>query len=79
LHDLSRFKGIQREYNHSTVTHYFKSYIRLAGLSENYFFLTLRHIFGTRLVDQVGFYKTALFMGHKNIKTTQKYTHLKLF
>ncbi|MDD5231031.1 MAG: tyrosine-type recombinase/integrase [Candidatus Marinimicrobia bacterium] len=79
LHDLSRFKGMQWEYNRSTVTHYFKRYLRVAGLSEKYCFETLRHTFGTRLVDQVGIYKTALFMGHRNIKTTQKYTHLKLF
>jgi len=79
LHDLSRFKGRQWQYHRSTVAHYFKRYIRQAGLSEDYCFETLRHTFGTRLADLVGIYKTALYMGHKNIKTTQKYLHLKLF
>ena len=61
----------------SYVTHKFKDYIRLAGLSECVHFRSLRHTFATWLVQEgVSIYEVQKLLGHSNISVTQIYSHL---
>jgi site-specific recombinase XerD len=59
------------------VSKRFKDYVRLAGLSDNLHFHSLRHTCASWLVDAgVSLYVVQNILGHSNISTTQIYSHL---
>ncbi len=61
----------------SYLSHSFKDYARLAGLSERVHFHSLRHTFASWLVqDGVSLYEVQKLLGHSNIAVTQVYSHL---
>lgn len=54
-----------------------KRYIRKAGLKDSYTTHTLRHTFASHLVLKgIPIYTVSKLMGHSNVKTTERYTHL---
>jgi site-specific recombinase XerD len=61
----------------SRLSQGFKQYVRLAGLGEKLHFHSLRHTFGTWLVEQgVPIYEIQKLMGHSTIVVTEMYSHL---
>jgi integrase/recombinase XerD len=53
----------------------FKNYSRKAGLPEHYVFHSLRHGFGTRMIESgVPLNQLSLLMGHSSISVTNIYT-----
>lgn len=58
-----------------TLQRKFKKYAKLAGLPEHYVFHSLRHGFGTRMVESgVPINQVSLLMGHSSISVTNIYT-----
>ena len=58
-----------------TLQRKFKAYAKKAGLPEHYVFHSLRHGFGTRMVEQgVPINQVQLAMGHSSIAVTNVYT-----
>ncbi len=69
------FKG--RKIADSWVSHRFKFYVRLAGLSEGLHFHSLRHTFASWLVqDGVSLFEVQKLLGHSSSDMTQIYSHL---
>ena len=59
------------------VSHQFKSFVRKAGLRNDLHFHSLRHTFGTWLVQKgESIYAVQKLLGHSSITTTQVYSHL---
>jgi len=59
------------------LTHKFKNYVCLAGLTRKLHFHSLRHTFATWLVqDGVSIYEVQKLLGHSSIEMTQVYSHL---
>jgi integrase/recombinase XerD len=59
------------------VSQQFKQYVRKAGLREKLHFHSLRHTFGTWMVDAgVNIYEVKQLMGHSTIAVTEMYAHL---
>ena len=51
--------------------------VRIAGLSNEYHFHTLRHSFASSLVQKgVSIFYISKLLGHADIKTTMIYSHL---
>jgi len=58
-----------------TLQRKFKKYAKLAGLPEHYVFHSLRHGFGTRMIESgVPLNQLSLLMGHSSISVTNVYT-----
>jgi len=58
-----------------TLQRKFKKYSKLAGLPEHYVFHSLRHGFGTRMIESgVPINQLSLLMGHSSISVTNVYT-----
>jgi len=58
-----------------TLQRKFKKYAKLAGLPEHYVFHSLRHGFGTRMVESgVPLNQVQIAMGHSSISVTNVYT-----
>jgi integrase len=58
-----------------TLERNFKKYAKLAGLPEYYVFHSLRHGFGTRMVESgVPLNQVQLLMGHSSLTVTNVYT-----
>jgi len=58
-----------------TLQRKFKHYSKRAGLSEHYVFHSLRHGFGTRMVESgVPLNQVQLLMGHSSLTVTNVYT-----
>ena len=58
-----------------TLQRKFKKYAKLAGLPEHYVFHSLRHGFGTRMVESgVPLNQIQLLMGHSSLTVTNVYT-----
>lgn len=58
-----------------TLQRQFKKYAKLAGLPEHYVFHSLRHGFGTRMIESgVPLNQLSLLMGHSSISVTNVYT-----
>ena len=58
-----------------TLQRKFKKYSKLAGLPEHYVFHSLRHGFGTRMIESgVPLNQLSLLMGHSSISVTNVYT-----
>jgi integrase len=72
------FTWDDRKITQSYHTHYFKQYVIKAGLNRKYCFHTLRHTFASRLVQKgVSIYVVSKLLGHRDIKTTMIYSHLR--
>jgi integrase len=55
----------------------FKRYVRKAGLNEKLHFHSLRHSFGSWLVqNNASLYQVQKLLGHSNIRVTEMYSHL---
>jgi site-specific recombinase XerD len=60
------------------VSKAFKRHVRLAGLSEEYSFHTLRHTFASWLVKSgTDLYRVRDLLGHQSVEVTERYAHLK--
>lgn len=60
------------------IIHKFKSYVLKAGINPKLHFHSLRHSFGSWLVQKgCSLYQVSALLGHKNIATTQIYSHLR--
>ena len=71
------FSRSGKELLRSFVEHRFKKAVRLAGLSDDLKFHSLRHSFGTWMANAgVSMFVLKELMGHSDIKTTQIYAHL---
>ncbi len=71
------FPSCGRRYSDSWVSHRFKRYARMAGLSAGIHFHSLRHTFATWLVQKgTSIYTVQKLMGHSSIAVTQVYAHL---
>jgi len=58
-----------------TLQRKFKKYSKLAGLPEHYVFHSLRHGFGTRMIESgVPINQLSLLLGHSSISVTNVYT-----
>lgn len=65
-------------YDGGHVSRRFKECVRQAGLNEKIHFHTLRHSFGSSLVQKgVSLYVIQKLLGHSSITTTQIYSHLR--
>jgi integrase len=72
------FHRNRRRLNPDTVSRKFKSAIRRAGLNDKFHFHSLRHTFATWLVESnVSLYQVQRLLGHRNVSTTQVYSHIK--
>ncbi len=61
----------------TTISHYFKRYVRSAGLNDKLHFHSLRHSFASALViSGVSLYAVQKLLGHSTSKTTEIYSHL---
>ena len=68
-------KVIQIKKSIRTLQRKFKKYAKLAGLPEHYVFHSLRHGFGTRMVESgVPLNQIQLLMGHSSLTVTNVYT-----
>jgi integrase len=55
----------------------FKRYVRRAGLNDKFHFHSLRHSFGSWLVQSnASLYQVQKLLGHSNIRVTEMYSHL---
>ena len=65
------------KFNEDFVSKQFKKALRAAKLNDDIHFHTLRHSFASNLVQRgVNLYVIKELLGHKDIKTTQVYSHL---
>ncbi len=71
------FRNERIKLNEDFVSKQFKKSVRLAGLSDDIHFHTLRHSFASNLVQKgVSLYIVKELLGHSSIITTQIYSHL---
>jgi integrase len=71
------YNGTERRYSRDRVSKYFKRICRKCGIDESINFHCLRHTFISNLVSKnVNLFKIKELAGHKNIITTQGYTHI---
>jgi integrase len=72
-------KHYQNKWYPSTISHRFKSAVRLAGLSDDIKFHSLRHSFGSMLAQAgVSLQVIKELMGHADYSTTLRYAHLQM-
>jgi len=75
--DVVFYRIVGIKLNEDFVSKQFKKSIRLAGLSDEIHFHTLRHSFASNLVQKgVSLYVVKELLGHSSITTTQIYSHL---
>lgn len=75
IDSLHVFSFDKKLLSNQCLSHYCKKRLRRLGY-EKYTVYGLRHAFGTRLAEAgVNAFDIAYLMGHKNIKTTQRYIH----
>ena len=69
------FKEIPMKVGERSLQRRFKKYAKKAGLPEHYVFHSLRHGFGTRMIESgVPLNQLSLLMGHSSISVTDVYT-----
>ncbi len=69
------FREIPMKVGERTLQRRFKKYAKKAGLPEHYVFHSLRHGFGTRMIESgVPLNQLSLLMGHSSISVTDVYT-----
>lgn len=69
------FNGANRKLDRAKLKGHFKRAMKASGIA-HFRFHDLRHTFATRMVQAgVDIYKVSKLLGHKDIATTQRYTH----
>jgi len=76
MFNLYKFKGLQFEMTRTYVGQTFKRFVRDSAINQKICFETLRHTFGTWMVQKAGIYVTSQLMGHKKLETTKNYLHM---
>ena len=70
-------KRDNKRYSKSTISHYFKCYLRKAKLPEKFHFHCLRHTFITNCIKRgMNINYVQALAGHSELKTTLGYTHI---
>ena len=71
------FQSNSRPIDGRHLSRMFKRYVRKAGLNERLHFHSLRHSFGSWLVQcNASLYQVQKLLGHSNIRVTEMYSHL---
>jgi site-specific recombinase XerD len=71
------FGRYDRKLGESYLTHRFKTYVRIAGLSDELHWHSLRHTHASWLVqDGATLYEVQKLLGHTSSRITEKYSHL---
>ena len=67
----------QKQIKQCFISHKFKKLVKSAGLNQQFTFHSLRHSFGSWLVQKgVPIYQVSKLMTHSDLRVTQIYTHL---
>lgn len=73
--NLVFYNDNHKQFNKVFVSHRFAKIVKKAGI-DDFRFHDLRHTFATRLVQAgVDIYRVCHLLGHKDLKTTQRYAH----
>jgi site-specific recombinase XerD len=73
--NLVFYNDNHKQFNKVFVSHRFAKIVKKSGI-DDFRFHDLRHTFATRLVQAgVDIYRVSHLLGHKDLKTTQRYAH----